>query len=242
MCGLFGMYSNSPLASKLLPTLIRVANSQVDRGHHAFGLAWTNEDRQVFSFKRPGAIVSHADDVARGEGALALIGHTRWATHGSCDENQNNHPHPFTFKGETCYLAHNGVIGNYLEIARERGLNLRTDCDSEVLARHIEQGSGSILNRVTAAIADISAYAPCCVSVVTPKGIVLARRGNPLYWSDNHGTAWFASTRSALPGKQHEVPDNRAFYIPNGKGDVTESVLRPRQETSMRFIGSDLFA
>jgi glucosamine 6-phosphate synthetase-like amidotransferase/phosphosugar isomerase protein len=236
------MYSNSPLALAALPTLIRVANSQVHRGHHAFGLAWVNEDRRTFSFKRPGSASDHPEDIARGEGALALIGHTRWATHGSFDDNDNNHPHPFTLKGDDCYLAHNGVIGNYEDIAARRGLRLRTECDSEVLARHIEDGSGHVLDRVVAAIDDVSHYAPCCVTVVTPKGVVLARRGNPLFWSDCGGTAWFASTRHALPGKVYEIPDNRAFFVPNGEGSVREAKLRKREATTERFLGSDLFA
>jgi glucosamine 6-phosphate synthetase-like amidotransferase/phosphosugar isomerase protein len=242
MCGLFGMYSNAPLALAAVPTLLRVANSQVHRGHHAFGLAWVNEDRQILSFKRPGAVTDHPDDVARGEGALGLIGHTRWATHGSYEDNANNHPHPFSYKGRTCYLAHNGVVCNYAQIAAERGLTMRTECDSEVLARHIEQGSGHILDRVVAAIADVSSYAPCCVTIVTHKGVVLARRGNPLYWSETGNVAWFASTHAALPGRVYEVPNDRAFFIPCGPGSVREAKLRKREATTMRFVGSDLFA
>ena len=38
MCGIFGMYASHPLATRAVPSLIRVANSQVNRGHHAFGL------------------------------------------------------------------------------------------------------------------------------------------------------------------------------------------------------------
>lgn len=242
MCGIFGMYSRSPLAMQDLPVLREVANSQVARGHHAFGLAWRNEDRQVMSFKRPGAIVDHPDDVDRGEGALGLIGHTRWATHGSIHNNDNNHPHPFEWKRSQGFLVHNGVIGNYEDIAAERGLSLRTDCDSEVLARHIESGKGSLLQRVADAIADVDTFAPCAVAVLTESCVVIARRGNPMFWS-THGTlAWFASTQDALPGKVYQVPDNMAYMIPIGAGKATEMPLRARKATTRLFVGSDLFA
>lgn len=243
MCGIFGFYASSPLASSRLDALIRVANSQVARGHHAFGLAWSNEDQQTFSFKRPGAVVDHPDDVARGEGAVGLIGHTRWATHGSADDNSNNHPHQFRFGKTDGYLVHNGIVGNYESIARQRGLDLRSECDSEVLARHIEAGKEGLLPRVAAAVADVDAYAPCVVAVITRAGLVLARRGNPLFWSDDRDVVWFASTPDGLPGRVREVPDECAYGIPlDGEGAIRELRLRSRRATTMRFVGSDLFA
>lgn len=242
MCGIFGFYASSPLASSRLDALLRVANSQVNRGHHAFGLAWSNEDQQTFAFKRPGAVTEYPDDVARGEGAIGLIGHTRWATHGSADENDNNHPHPFQFGRTEGYLVHNGVIGNYQTIARQRGLALRTECDSEVLARHIEAGKTGLLPRVAAAIADVDTYAPCAVAVLTRAGLVLARRGNPLFWSDDGDVVWFASTPCGLPGRVREVPDATAYGIPlDGEAEIRSVRLKARAATTMRFVGSDLF-
>lgn len=46
-------------------------------------------------------------------GALALIGHCRWATHGSPADNRNNHPHP-AGRG---WIVHNGVVFNHGELA-----------------------------------------------------------------------------------------------------------------------------
>jgi glucosamine 6-phosphate synthetase-like amidotransferase/phosphosugar isomerase protein len=238
------MYSAVPLPSLALPALVSVANSQVHRGHHAFGLAWMNEDRQIFSFKRPGSVVSHPEDVARGEGAIGLIGHTRWATHGDACRNDNNHPHPFRWQREACFLVHNGVIGNYESIAEERGLRLYTECDSEVLARHVEAGEGSILKRFADAVNDVDPYAPCAVAAIVPEGIVLARRGNPLFWSvTKSGTVWYASTRQALPGRVYQVPDDQVFLISVGaERGVRTMALRPREQSSRLFLGSDLFA
>lgn len=243
MCGIFGMYASSPLATRSVPSLIRVANSQVSRGHHAFGLAWMNEDRQLFAYKRPGSVVSHPDDVARGEGAIGLVGHTRWATHGGAERNDNNHPHAFRYARENCFLVHNGVIGNYEEIADERGLRLHSECDSEVLARHVEAGHGSILKRFVDAIADVDSYAPCCVAAIVPEGVILARRGNPLFWSEGPGGVhWFASTRNALPGRVHQVPDNTAYLIACGDQQGVRSMpLRERVASNRLFVGSDLF-
>lgn len=242
MCGIFGMYSGEPLRNRMSDTLLAVANSQVSRGHHAFGIAWSRSDGSVDSYKRMGSICDHPTDVLRGIGSRGIIGHTRWATHGDASDNRNNHPHGFDFKGTRGYLVHNGVICNYEQIAASRGLHLKSECDSEVLARHIEDNNGDILSRVRDAVADVDPTAPLAVAVIVRSGIVLARRGNPLYWSDFGGTAWFASTYAALPGKVYEVPDNTCYFIPRGRQGVGQMALRAREYSTRRWLGSDIFA
>lgn len=243
MCGIFGMYSASPLARKNSGAYLSVAQSQVVRGHHAFGIAWQTDGSKVDSYKRLGSIAEHSRDLMRAVGSTMIIGHTRWATHGNAADNRNNHPHAFDFKGQRAYLVHNGIINNYEEIAHSRGLEMISECDSEVLARHIEDNNGSILSRVSDAVADVDPYAPLAVAVLVREGIVLARRGNPLFWSmDKNGFAWFASTNDALRGKVYEVPDNTAFLIPSESGSVSKVGLRKREFSRRRYLGSDLFA
>jgi glucosamine--fructose-6-phosphate aminotransferase (isomerizing) len=235
------MYSARPLIGNQNANLIRVANSQVARGSHAFGLAWST-DGGIDAFKRAGAITEHPRDVLRASGSTAIIGHTRWATHGDASDNLNNHPHAFMHHGERGYLVHNGIIGNYQRIAQSRGLTLGTECDSEVLARHIEDNNGDILSRVRDAVADVDATAPFAMALLVPEGLVLARRGNPLYWSNCPNRAWFASTSASLIGRIYEVPDDNAFLIPSGDGKVTSVALRKREYSTRRWVGSDLFA
>jgi glucosamine 6-phosphate synthetase-like amidotransferase/phosphosugar isomerase protein len=60
-----------------------------------------------------------------------VIGHTRFATHGSPEHNENNHPHT----GDGLYAVTNGVLSNHEEVAARYGLRLKTECDSEVILR-----------------------------------------------------------------------------------------------------------
>jgi glucosamine--fructose-6-phosphate aminotransferase (isomerizing) len=242
MCGIFGMYSSVPLSETHRSTFVSVAQSQVVRGHHAFGIAWSTDSGSVDSFKRVGSVVEHSRELHRCLGSKMVIGHTRWATHGDATNNLNNHPHPFAVPSGRGYLVHNGIVSNYQEIADSRGLSMISDCDSEVLARHIEDNNGDILSRVRDAVSDVDPYAPLAVAVLVPEGLVLARRGNPLYWSDTRNFAWFASTQTALVGKVYEVPDNTAFLIPSGSGKVSQVPLRRREASMRRWVGSDLFA
>ena len=65
-----------------------------------------------------------------------VLGHVRWATHGNPKDNRNNHPH--VCSGGRYFLVHNGVISNHLDITDRYGLRLRSDCDSEILLRLVE--------------------------------------------------------------------------------------------------------
>ena len=240
MCGIFGHFSGRPLTD--LAQLYAVGNSQQQRGHHAHGIAYLMEDGEIAGVKRPGSIIDHPGTMTVSGQSIALIGHTRWATHGSVEDNRNNHPHRFAYRGNPAYLVHNGIIGNYLSIAAERNLRLVTECDSEVVARHIESGKGPIIDRVVAAVKDIDPYAPFAAAILTPDALILARRGNPIYWSQDDDHSWFASTKDALRGTVYTVPNNRVYLIPmRREGKVIIRKLPKRQASTRVFLGSDHF-
>lgn len=66
-----------------------------------------------------------------------LLGHLRWATHGSPDDNRNNHP--FVSGDRRFFLVHNGVLTNHADIDERHQLRRDGDCDSESLLRLIEK-------------------------------------------------------------------------------------------------------
>lgn len=115
-------------------------------------------------------------------GTLYLL-HTRAATEGDPNENVNNHPHI----GQHSVMVHNGCIFNYEAIMKAEGLELRSDCDSEVLLRLtetqdcIEEG----LCHMFRTVHDHTLTASMAIAVVDrrqPNKILCTRNSsNPLY-------------------------------------------------------------
>jgi glucosamine 6-phosphate synthetase-like amidotransferase/phosphosugar isomerase protein len=66
-----------------------------------------------------------------------VLGHVRWATHGSPDESRNNHP--FVSRDRRFYLVHNGVLANHADVDERHHLLRDGECDSESLLRLIER-------------------------------------------------------------------------------------------------------
>lgn len=73
----------------------------------------------------------------------SVIGHVRWSTSGSPSVNANNHPFVGKANGVAFSVVHNGIILNPLDAADRLGVNLTTDCDSEVIEKMIS-ATGSI--------------------------------------------------------------------------------------------------
>lgn len=242
MCGIFGFWGNSPLSRNRIKTVNSVALSQMARGRDAFGVAWHTVDGCTESFKRAGCIGDHIGELGRALDANCLIGHTRWTTHGSAERNDNNHPHEFMYRDRKCWLVHNGVICNYRGMALSNGLELRTECDSEVIGRFIEGANGTLIERVRMCVSEVDSSAPFAVAILAPDGLLIARRGNPVFWSHAKTHNWFASTYHALPGKSYEVPNNMAYWIPFRGNSVVKAELPKQTASSTRWLGSNLFA
>jgi len=108
------------------------------RGRDAAGFWVWRKDHYVYE-KRP----TPAEDLIQrsprwkglrfNPGSLYLL-HTRAATDGDPNDNVNNHPH----MGEHSVMIHNGMIWGHEAIATQYGLDMKTDCDSEVLLRLAE--------------------------------------------------------------------------------------------------------
>jgi glucosamine 6-phosphate synthetase-like amidotransferase/phosphosugar isomerase protein len=67
-----------------------------------------------------------------------VIAHCRAATHGSPHAPDNMNNHPFVNAKDSLGVVVNGISTNYLDVADEYGLPLRSDCDSEVILRLVE--------------------------------------------------------------------------------------------------------
>lgn len=76
-----------------------------------------------------------AEESLRKDGCLYAIGHTRQATCGSPRDNKNNHP----FYCGKILGVHNGIIGNHAQVAEDYGLDMESECDSEVIFQLFDQ-------------------------------------------------------------------------------------------------------
>ncbi len=71
------------------------------------------------------------------ENTTLILGHTRYATHGSAVDNANNHP-LYGPGPQPVIVTHNGVLANHRQVAGALAVKLRAQVDSEVLVRLAE--------------------------------------------------------------------------------------------------------
>src|SRR5438270_12970439 len=146
MCGVFGFVSRDN-GKVNLEVLGQIAEVTERRGPHAFGFAWIDRRGRLKCYKQTGRITDHLGLLLMAADARMLVGHCRFATQGSPDDNINNHPHP----ADGGWLVHNGQVRNYRELVDLFDLYPVSACDSEVLGLLIEQAKGGTLERCRSA-------------------------------------------------------------------------------------------
>ena len=140
MCGLFGFskYGNEDIKglSKLTNAL---AVESAIRGTDATGIAFNNKGSLKIDKDSKSAYkmdFKHPDDI------VALSGHTRHSTQGSCKKNYNNHPFKGMYKGFKFALCHNGVLSNDKSLRREERLpKTKIETDSYIAVQLLESQS-----------------------------------------------------------------------------------------------------
>lgn len=208
MCGVFGFVSYDGEGPSL-KRLEHVASKTMSRGAHAFGFAWIDRLGRMRMYKRQGRIADHIDALGMAADARMLIGHCRWATHGTPAANINNHPHP----ADGGWIVHNGVIGAYEWLLSSMDAVPVTECDSEILGLLIERGKGTLLDRCRhAAEAACDGPLVLCGLWNRPNRLIAVRAGNPLFLGRCAGPRYyFGSLADGLPGDVSEVEDDTAM-------------------------------
>jgi glucosamine--fructose-6-phosphate aminotransferase (isomerizing) len=143
-------------------------------------------------------------------GVSVGIGHSRWATHGPPTDD-NAHPHQ-DWRGRIA-LVHNGIVENYPELRAElqrRGIPLRSQTDTEVLAHRIgielDEGAPDLAEAVRRALMHVHGYYAIAVLSAGPRPqLVAAREGPPLCVAATPDGAWLASDPLALIPHAREV-------------------------------------
>ncbi len=155
MCGIVGYIGNREVSGVLVDGLKRLEY----RGYDSCGVAIIDEGQpKIFrSVGRIGTLEEKIRQTNPTNGSVKCgIGHTRWATHGRPSEI-NSHPQ------RDCtgrfYVAHNGIIENYLYLKHRlmaEGHVFATETDTEVLPHLIEAYyEGDLEGAVRRALEDV---------------------------------------------------------------------------------------
>lgn len=220
MCGIAGYIGQRNGLPIVLDSLRRMEY----RGYDSAGVVFFAQTgfrviRSVGKLKN----LENAVGVAVGRSGSAIIGHTRWATHGAPTE-KNAHPHADCERN--IFVVHNGIIENYQELKealQRKGHKFSSETDTEVVAHLIEARLGREQNFARAfgaALAEIrGAYALAIIYAGEPDAIYFARFGSPLVLGIGKGEFFLASDPAALAGMVREV-----VYLKDGqRGKLTAS-------------------
>ncbi|MFL6239915.1 MAG: glutamine--fructose-6-phosphate transaminase (isomerizing) [Actinomycetes bacterium] len=215
MCGIVGYIGAQPAVDVVVEGLRRLEY----RGYDSAGVAILDGELSVF--RKAGKL----DNL---EGLLADvqlsgrvgIGHTRWATHGA-PTDRNAHPQ-VDCTGAVA-VVHNGTIENFAELRHgleERGHELTSETDTEVVAHLIEERyAGDLAATVRDVCRDLDgSFVLVIAHRDQPDVIVGARRNLPLVLGTGQGenflasdvTAFIAHTREARVIEQDQVVELRS--------------------------------
>lgn len=208
MCGIMG-YIGDENATDIIITGLEELEY---RGYDSAGLAVC--DGKKFNTARVvGSPLGLREEAAEIKGKIG-IGHTRWATHGA-PTVQNAHPH--TSQSGLFTVVHNGIIENYVELKRElveKGLQFKSDTDTEVIAQMLEYiYNGDLKGTVGAALSRLKgSYALAIMCRDYPDCIVCAKLSSPLFAGVSSGCVYLASDVSAIAAKS-----DRIFRVNDGE-------------------------
>lgn len=181
MCGIIGIIGNTEESFEML-------KRNETRGGHAWGIAYNSP---FMVYRSPGKVPAVKPDWW--PKTSIMIGHTRFATHGKPEINDNNHPH---FSKNFC-IVHNGVIGNTHP-------QQRTECDSEAILKMIIERNPQTKEQTIKAIKKIvkkinGSWRIALMNNNTPNMIYVFNDYEPVYWGMGAGSMMFASEEKDLP-------------------------------------------
>ncbi|OGH68782.1 MAG: glutamine--fructose-6-phosphate aminotransferase [Candidatus Magasanikbacteria bacterium RIFCSPHIGHO2_01_FULL_47_8] len=219
MCGIFGYIGKENNSNIGIEALKRLEY----RGYDSCGIAVFNDAKKGIEIEKVAGRIADLESKisAKNLGGTAIIGHSRWATHGA-PTAKNAHPHVDCKKN--IYLVHNGIIENYKQIKdrlSKKGHKFSSETDTETLCHLIEEymtPSDSTKNGYTLeeavrrALGHVKGtYGIAVISKSDPNKIVAARMASPLLIGVGEGEYMVASDPSALL-----THTNKVIYLEDG--------------------------
>ncbi|MCO5223677.1 MAG: glutamine--fructose-6-phosphate transaminase (isomerizing), partial [Thermomicrobiales bacterium] len=208
MCGIFGYVGQTTdVGSAVLDALKTLEY----RGYDSWGMALAI-DGQLAVTKTPGKISVASVDFPDTE---IGFGHTRWATHGGVTQ-ANAHPHLDCTN--SIAVIHNGIIENFRSLrdeVLEKGHQLRSDTDSEVIAHLIEDEMAtgvSLREALERVFPRLDGLGAVIVFDLASRSMVATKRTSPLVLGRNGTSVTIASDEIALAGHATEI-----HYLEDGE-------------------------
>ncbi len=204
MCGILGFCfderggTHDEVLGDFLKTMI---HSQV-RGIDACGAYVVNPDG-IAIFKAPGSVADNLDELAEfaasevNKDTVAIIGHTRAATLGDPEINDNNHP----IYDDPIVGVHNGVIRNHSNLGDRYGKVAEVDSAAIMGLLKSKAGAKLTVGKMTSSLDELSGpYAIAVADRRHPDSVYLARNYNPVVFTRNPERNYlaFASTSDIL--------------------------------------------
>jgi glucosamine--fructose-6-phosphate aminotransferase (isomerizing) len=198
MCGIVGYTGGRPCREILLAGLEKLEY----RGYDSAGISLL-EGGQVQTVRAVGNLSQLRDAVGDngfGAGAVAGIGHTRWATHGRVTE-ANAHPHDDD--SGRVHVVLNGIVENWTDLRRgleADGATFSSETDAESVAHLIAAHyDGDLVAAVRKAYSELRGhYAFVAVHADEPQTLVAARKECPLVVGVGEGESFVASAIPAF--------------------------------------------
>lgn len=190
------------------------------RGYDSAGVAFLKQDT-IKIYKDAGSVEHINSLIPNNEDGIAMIGHTRWATHGRANKI-NSHPH-LSFDGEFA-LVHNGIVERFNEHKVNlinKGASFSSDTDSEVIVNMIAllyKEEKDVLKAIKRTMEEIDgSYAVCLIHKGENRLYVL-KNVSPLLIGIGDGYNLVASDASPMiehTNKFIELDDKEFGYIDN---------------------------
>ena len=218
MCGICGYIGNMPKQD--FEKMFRLNES---RGGHAWGMAWKSENGVVYD-KAPGRIPVKLSIPKTN----LMIAHTRFATHGPAEINENNHPH----LAGNLVLVHNGVVMN-------KHKDQKTACDSEAIVKMIFNEPHITVSETRKALEKAGeningSFRIAMLNTNTPNILYLMCDSEPIYFCINHDCVSFASEAKDLKhlkgGIFKGMPES--IYIITDQLMITRKEFKPMRKFS----------
>lgn len=222
MCGIAVFYrtSNKTLTQSDVNNLL--INLQV-RGTDATGIAWFDAQgvhtikarAPATEFIKHDVFLKNIDSIINAKWGML---HVRRATHGSPQNNNNNHP----LVNNDGVIVHNGVVHPTVWLPG------KGECDSEQIMLHIQKSGFSELSNISGT----ASFAYCDFNDMGT--IYLYAHNNPMVLGMKNGIWVMCSTnhilKSALDIKGSNVKKDTVYAIRKGRINIQYSINYPKIE------------